>query len=120
MSASHPVTASGPPQRRKFNKLVANPVFEDYHHSARDVRHDIAFEAAGLDAAALAYAAVRAAGRGAVDRPAFARRLGEFRGLQLSGSNFNPLLFGAAAGIALSLIAQIGEHPLPTAEGRDG
>ena len=33
-----------------------------------------------------------------------------FAGSSSSGSHFNPLLFGAAAGIALSLIAQIGEQ----------
>jgi purine-cytosine permease-like protein len=33
-----------------------------------------------------------------------------FGGSSTSGSSFNPLLFGAAAGIALSLIAQIGEQ----------
>lgn len=33
-----------------------------------------------------------------------------FAGSSPSGSHFNPLLFGAAAGIALSLIAQIGEQ----------
>jgi purine-cytosine permease-like protein len=33
-----------------------------------------------------------------------------FAGASPSGSHFNPLLFGAAAGIALSLIAQIGEQ----------
>jgi purine-cytosine permease-like protein len=33
-----------------------------------------------------------------------------FAGSSPSGSSFNPLLFGAAAGIALSLIAQIGEQ----------
>lgn len=33
-----------------------------------------------------------------------------FAGSSTSGSTFNPLLFGSAAGIALSLIAQIGEQ----------
>ncbi|HVE20471.1 MAG TPA: hypothetical protein VNC39_00710 [Acidocella sp.] len=33
-----------------------------------------------------------------------------FAGSSSSGSSFNPLLFGSAAGIALSLIAQIGEQ----------
>ncbi|ANJ66785.1 hypothetical protein A9404_04815 [Halothiobacillus diazotrophicus] len=33
-----------------------------------------------------------------------------FAGKSTSGASFNPLLFGAAAGVALSLIAQIGEQ----------
>ena len=45
----------------------------------------------------------------AVDPHAISGWIG-FAGSSPSGSGFNPLLFGSAAGIALSLIAQIGEQ----------